>query len=74
MELKLFHVDFRTSPKVLLIVPYGIETGIRFYDIHQRALLIVPYGIETSRCQLLVCNLNTLLIVPYGIETSVLAR
>ena len=74
MELKLICGVINLFFFNLLIVPYGIETGIRFYDIHQRALLIVPYGIETSRCQLLVCNLNTLLIVPYGIETSVLAR
>ena len=47
MELKLICGVINLFFFNLLIVPYGIETGIRFYDIHQRALLIVPYGIET---------------------------
>ena len=35
--------------EMLLIVPYGIETGLQFMPmVFPIQLLIVPYGIETS--------------------------
>ena len=45
-RLKLFQSFFTSS---LLIVPYGIETGIIPALVRMLfGLLIVPYGIETS--------------------------
>ena len=32
----------------LLIVPYGIETGLSLTSHNSKLLLIVPYGIETA--------------------------
>ena len=56
---------------ILLIVPYGIETG---FEKNQwflaNRLLIVPYGIETAATFLQISERVKLLIVPYGIETS----
>ena len=57
------------SPRGLLIVPYGIETGRdRSSGNGLTTLLIVPYGIETKFDTRLLCQ-QFLLIVPYGIET-----
>ena len=53
---------------LLLIVPYGIETNMKYGAHHVYFLLIVPYGIETSvQCKYFA--VDRLLIVPYGIET-----
>ena len=54
--------------RLLLIVPYGIETSTTNGISLKQFLLIVPYGIETW------IGANNkhffyLLIVPYGIET-----
>ena len=69
MELKLGRREWGKCKKLqLLIVPYGIETGMRMFWLCHQFLLIVPYGIETmSFCML--GWLQHLLIVPYGIET-----
>ena len=71
MELKPCTLsDFRFSI-MLLIVPYGIETGLLpWQQTGFWPLLIVPYGIETSS-RLLLAAFNRLLIVPYGIETEI---
>ena len=54
---------------ILLIVPYGIETGnSRGFNGVARKLLIVPYGIETI-FPYRETKRFSLLIVPYGIET-----
>ena len=54
---------------LLLIVPYGIETGVLIYFLRQvNQLLIVPYGIETFSA-FDTFSAFYLLIVPYGIET-----
>ena len=53
----------------LLIVPYGIETGVLQAELHPYSLLIVPYGIETEGGQTNIQLCIHLLIVPYGIET-----
>ena len=58
-----------SPPRLLLIVPYGIETRDPREFVSYVRLLIVPYGIETysgSR----QAEVIWLLIVPYGIETS----
>ena len=69
MELKLSFGRADTARKILLIVPYGIETWeAGFWFTAGDSLLIVPYGIETTDSY----NHSTgqgLLIVPYGIET-----
>ena len=57
-----------TKDRLLLIVPYGIETGLRRWVFICTLLLIVPYGIETISSQIQI-RLHVLLIVPYGIET-----
>ncbi len=69
MELKRFRPALLRRSLRLLIVPYGIETGVRTNLTYQQALLIVPYGIETL-AKLEILNLQKLLIVPYGIETT----
>ena len=47
MELKFFIVIVTRKAKSLLIVPYGIEIRLLYYENgHQKLLLIVPYGIE----------------------------
>ena len=49
MELKRYELYSMNLHMVLLIVPYGIETG--FCSSNRYAyieLLIVPYGIETN--------------------------
>ena len=55
--------------KILLIVPYGIETPRFTSLICSFTLLIVPYGIET-RFNGFLLSCTRLLIVPYGIETK----
>ena len=55
--------------RLLLIVPYGIETQNPRCLLLFPTLLIVPYGIETEICFNHV-GTCTLLIVPYGIETK----
>ena len=49
MELKLETITIITNIQSgLLIVPYGIETGLSFTSHNSKLLLlIVPYGIET---------------------------
>ena len=48
MELKLFFCRQFKRESSLLIVPYGIETGMNFEWMPvPDYLLIVPYGIET---------------------------
>ena len=47
MELKQCLTDFPVLLRILLIVPYGIETRYRKVNQDVRYLLIVPYGIET---------------------------
>ena len=48
MELKHAAKDGASNCDYLLIVPYGIETGLPAADIETWTnLLIVPYGIET---------------------------
>ena len=49
MELKRIKVINFVKREILLIVPYGIETCIRFAGTCLGLLLIVPYGIETSK-------------------------
>ena len=69
MELKLVELNHLVNLRILLIVPYGIETDKSSgTGILSRLLLIVPYGIET--CVVARFGLSFfLLIVPYGIET-----
>ena len=68
MELKRSLPHAVSSMILLLIVPYGIETLLEYYQEQGKRLLIVPYGIETYSA---VTNYSWtyLLIVPYGIET-----
>ena len=68
MELKQQSPNKPLPAAELLIVPYGIETGLQEAEIWHIQLLIVPYGIETLNrvYELAAC---ILLIVPYGIET-----
>ena len=48
MEIETDFLILDGGLKILLIVPYGIETGIMCCsDSITKALLIVPYGIET---------------------------
>ena len=47
MELKRTDPSGTEKRCELLIVPYGIETGIRQNGLQGAYLLIVPYGIET---------------------------
>ena len=48
MELKRCRMGRKSSAVQLLIVPYGIETGIVRITFQTGIdLLIVPYGIET---------------------------
>ena len=47
MELKLCFVASFFCLRLLLIVPYGIETDDINNVIKSSILLIVPYGIET---------------------------
>ena len=48
MELKPSRVNVSVSLNPLLIVPYGIETGLfSILLLSVLFLLIVPYGIET---------------------------
>ena len=70
MELKLcFFFSSIFKPKLLLIVPYGIETRNDKKGVYALVqLLIVPYGIETAELATW-WRLIALLIVPYGIET-----
>ena len=57
------------SCRVLLIVPYGIETKSARVGLKRvKNLLIVPYGIETAEILVELVYIR-LLIVPYGIET-----
>ena len=69
MELKLDKRHMGEKRVSLLIVPYGIETGLGKHGKKTGSLLIVPYGIETKNVQELESFLGQLLIVPYGIET-----
>ena len=48
MELKRFRAQINSVRPVLLIVPYGIETGFVIHGKRTGYLLIVPYGIETT--------------------------
>ena len=49
MELKLrIYVYNFPFFRILLIVPYGIETGEAMGEGGAECLLIVPYGIETG--------------------------
>ena len=49
MELKLESGNVGMLTRVVLIVPYGIETAINIIHVRkQPAVLIVPYGIETN--------------------------
>ena len=48
MELKLLSLLILLHLLVLLIVPYGIETGVGECFKKRVKLLIVPYGIETG--------------------------
>ena len=70
MELKLWNVYICKMPRLLLIVPYGIETHILQPESIPLLLLIVPYGIETAVARGVFYNRKGLLIVPYGIETN----
>ena len=49
MELKLLSLSDRVILRVLLIVPYGIETFVQKLIPAKILLLIVPYGIETLK-------------------------
>ena len=71
MELKLLHQPRIEPVRVLLIVPYGIETRFAATVSALRCLLIVPYGIETKRGIYVAVDSTPLLIVPYGIETQI---
>ena len=70
MELKQLTTEYQNLKKVLLIVPYGIETCLAHCCAVAQHLLIVPYGIETISLLLLYIFNLLLLIVPYGIETD----
>ena len=71
MELKHGLSFLLWSTCILLIVPYGIETGqLTLYDFEYQTLLIVPYGIETYQPVAANPDCFSLLIVPYGIETT----
>ncbi len=48
MELKRRNVKSNSAGRVLLIVPYGIETSKKWSEVIIKILLIVPYGIETQ--------------------------
>ena len=48
MELKLLERYDYQLPRILLIVPYGIETLPNGRAAKGVMLLIVPYGIETT--------------------------
>ena len=48
MELKRSLPHAVSSMILLLIVPYGIETLLEYYQEQGKRLLIVPYGIETK--------------------------
>ena len=69
MELKQDKLTCGTHVRILLIVPYGIETIYTEKEKEKLWLLIVPYGIETKHVRR-HCSVPSLLIVPYGIETS----
>ena len=47
MELKQFKNYLISVLRILLIVPYGIETYLQTQAENGQGLLIVPYGIET---------------------------
>ena len=48
MELKQDTAKQAVGGVFLLIVPYGIETNLRYQHLYMPCyLLIVPYGIET---------------------------
>ena len=49
MELKLCSRSQFRIRRLLLIVPYGIETKDLSYALAASSLLIVPYGIETRK-------------------------
>ena len=68
MELKRCSRSQFRILRLLLIVPYGIETGTLCAYFYRTGLLIVPYGIETIEVRAAVLCV-ALLIVPYGIET-----
>ena len=70
MELKHGYPSCNACSKVLLIVPYGIETRNRISCNRYTRLLIVPYGIETIEIPFTKNSFTALLIVPYGIETA----
>ena len=60
MELKHLCRPLPTFARLLLIVPYGIETYYYWWsDGSGWSLLIVPYGIETKRTSCEVMALNT---------------
>ena len=48
MELKQLYVLFLHGRRVVLIVPYGIETRHNARSDQVNDVLIVPYGIETN--------------------------
>ena len=48
MELKHHKIRHAWKQRLLLIVPYGIETANGFFHLLRLVLLIVPYGIETE--------------------------
>ena len=75
MELKQqTHSYHQRQGRVLLIVPYGIETWYyKAIVLNQFCLLIVPYGIETFVDMRHGYRALILLIVPYGIETYIYA-
>ena len=68
MELKLKNNIALAVLKIVLIVPYGIETTDGFGNRGSLLVLIVPYGIETCKGDQPERPLPVL-IVPYGIET-----
>ena len=72
MELKPGSREEEGSIRILLIVPYGIETLSEISDKLLMFLLIVPYGIETYAGDTTLMEHINLLIVPYGIETTML--
>ena len=69
MELKRCWIQDLQGIMKLLIVPYGIETGVFGLLTQLVELLIVPYGIETIVTDEILNEFGRLLIVPYGIET-----
>ncbi len=48
MELKLEAVHCVAHYPIVLIVPYGIETGQKQQNPVSLLVLIIPYGIETT--------------------------